>query len=138
MEDNNPTQVRHFKLANGEEIVGVLAVKNDDSYIIERPVALIPNMLGHMQFQHWFPLSEAKTFKVYKTNVIQSAAVSKYVKEAYIQYVLDTKKPKYKIQTTQQALESILKKERQFIEEQLEESELDLDLPALPEKKVLH
>ena len=58
--------IRHFKLANGEEIIGILSVKNDDSYIIERPVSLVPNMLGQMQFQHWFPLSEAKNFKVYK------------------------------------------------------------------------
>ena len=126
---DNPTQVRHFKLANGEEIIGVLAVKNDDSYLIERPVSLIPNMLGHMQFQPWFPLSDTSTFKVYKVNVIQSAPVD--------EFVLHTKKTKYKIQSTQQALSDILKKERQYIEEQLEEAELDF-LPEVPEKKVLH
>lgn len=134
---DNPTQVRHFKLANGEEIIGVLAVKNDDSYLIERPVSLIPNMLGHMQFQPWFPLSDTSTFKVYKVNVIQSAPVDEYVKEEYIKFVLDTKKTKYKIQSTQQALSDILKKERQYIEEQLEEAEMDF-LPQVPEKKVLH
>jgi hypothetical protein len=69
--------------------------------------------------------------------VIQSAPVDEYVKEEYIKFVLDTKKTKYKIQSTQQALSDILKKERQYIEEQLEEAEIDL-LPEVPEKKVLH
>ena len=32
--------IRHFKLMNGEEIVGLVANKNEDNYIIERPVKL--------------------------------------------------------------------------------------------------
>ena len=38
--------IRHFKLLNGEEIIALLAVKNDDNFIIERPVR-IPAWSGH-------------------------------------------------------------------------------------------
>ena len=31
--------IRHFKLMNGEEIIGLVAIKNDDNFIIERPVS---------------------------------------------------------------------------------------------------
>ena len=56
--------IRHFKLMNGEEIIGLVAVTNDDNYIVERPVKLHPSVLGGMQFSSWFPFSEAKQFKV--------------------------------------------------------------------------
>ena len=64
--------IRHFKLMNGEEIIGLVAVTNDDNYIVERPVKLHPSVLGGMQFSSWFPFSEAKQFKVLKSNIIQS------------------------------------------------------------------
>ena len=42
--------IRHFKLMNGEEIIGLLAVKNEDNLIIERPVRINPSFLGGVQF----------------------------------------------------------------------------------------
>jgi len=130
--------IRHFKLANGEEIIGILSVKNDDSYIIERPVSLVPNMLGQMQFQHWFPLSEAKNFKVYKVNVMQSARVEEYVSDEYIKFVLKEPKAKLKIGGMKEALTEMLKKEQEYLEELA--SEHDDILPSLeaPTKKTIH
>ena len=64
---NTGLNIRHFKLMNGEEIIGLLAIKNDDNYIIERPVRINPSLLGGIQFSAWFPFSEDKQFKVLKS-----------------------------------------------------------------------
>ena len=44
--------IRQFKLINGEDIIGILNTKNDDNYIVEGPVVLLPNLFGNMQFAH--------------------------------------------------------------------------------------
>ena len=69
--------IRHFKLMNGEEIIGLVAVKNKDNYIVERPVRLNPSMLGGIQFSAWFPFSDAKQFKLRISDIIQHVPVSK-------------------------------------------------------------
>tara|TARA_B100000927_G_scaffold291506_1_gene294074 strand:+ start:2382 stop:2813 length:432 start_codon:yes stop_codon:yes gene_type:complete len=132
--------IRHFKLANGEEIIGILAVKNDDSYIIEGPVMLIPNVLGGMQFQHWFPLSNTKNFKVYKVNVMQSARVEKYVVEQYIKFVMQEPRSQLKIGGIKEAITEMLEKEKALLEEM--SSEYEESLPSglldIPKKETIH
>ena len=71
--------IRHFKLMNGEEIIGLVAIKNDDNFIIERPVRLNPSMLGGVQFVAWFPFSDAKQFKVFKSSILQHVPVAESI-----------------------------------------------------------
>ena len=85
--------IRHFKLMNGEEIIGLLAVKNDDNYIIERPVRLNPGMLGGIQFSAWFPFSESKQFKVLKTAIIQHVPIAESIKDTYVNFALKMDQP---------------------------------------------
>jgi hypothetical protein len=85
--------IRHFKLMNGEEIIGLLAVKNDDNYIIERPVRLNPGMLGGIQFSAWFPFSESKQFKVLKSAIIQHVPIAESIKDTYVNFALSMDKP---------------------------------------------
>tara|TARA_B100001939_G_C16807902_1_gene558643 strand:+ start:9 stop:407 length:399 start_codon:yes stop_codon:yes gene_type:complete len=80
--------IRHFKLTNGENIVGLIAVRNDDNYIIERPVAVTQNLAGSYSFTPWFPFSEAKTFKVNKVHILQHVPLAEAVKHDYIQFAL--------------------------------------------------
>ena len=61
--------IRHFKLVNGDEIVALVSVKNNDNWILERPVTVSSNILGSYQFSPWFPFSDAKLFKVLKSHV---------------------------------------------------------------------
>jgi hypothetical protein len=109
--------IRQFKLLNNDDIIAVLNTKNDDNYIIERPVVLIPNILGNMQFEHWFPLSSQKVFKLYKTRVLQHVPVDEYIHETYINFVLNTKKPQYKLQSLTEAAEEYLKLKNEYMEE---------------------
>lgn len=109
--------IRQFKLINGEDVIAVLNTKNDDNYIIERPVVLLPNLLGNMQFSHWFPLSSQKTFKLYKNRIVHHVPLDEYLHETYIKFVLETKRPEYKLQTVKEAVQDMVTRERELIEE---------------------
>jgi len=85
--------IRHFKLMNGEEIIGLLAIKNDNNYIIERPVRIHPSLLGGVQFSAWFPFSESKQFKVLKSSIIQHVPIAESIKDTYVQFALKMDKP---------------------------------------------
>jgi hypothetical protein len=85
--------IRHFKLMNGEEIIGLVAVKNDNNYIIERPVKIHPSLLGGVQFSAWFPFSEDKQFKVLKSNIIQHVPIAESIKDTYVNFALKMDNP---------------------------------------------
>ena len=110
--------IRQFKLINGEDIIAVLNTKNDDNYIVEGPVVLLPNLLGNMQFAHWFPLSSQKVFKLYKNRIVHHVPVEEYLHESYINFVLNSKRPEYKLQSMKEAITDIVEREREMIEEE--------------------
>ena len=124
--------IRHFKLMNGEEIIGLVANKNEDNYIIERPVKLNPSMLGGIQFQAWFPFSNSKMFKIRMSDIIQHVPVAETIKETYVQFALKMDKPIQAIQTKsdQEILEEY---ENRLINEYAEEG-----IPDLDKKRTLH
>ncbi len=95
--------IRHFKLMNGEEIIGLVSITNDDNYIIERPVRLNPSMLGGVQFSAWFPFSDTKTFKVLKSSIIQHVPIAETIKDTYVQFALKMDKPIQQIHTKSDA-----------------------------------
>lgn len=125
--------IRHFKLMNGEEIIGLVAVKNKDNYIVERPVRLNPSMLGGIQFSAWFPFSDAKQFKIRMSDIIQHVPVAETIKETYVQFALKMDKPVEAIQskTDQELL--------QEYEERLANGMYDDEYPEeLDKKRTLH
>ena len=122
--------IRHFKLMNGDDIIGLVAVKNDDNYIVERPVSIQSNLLGGFQFTPWFPFSESKQFKIMKSNIIQHVPIAEDVKENYVQFALkldEVRKPVTK--SDQEILEEY---EDQIINKYAEEG------VPIPEKKTIH
>ena len=110
--------IRQFKLINGEDVIAVLNAKNGDNYIIEGPVVLVPNMLGNLQFSHWFPLSDQKVFKLYKNRIVHHVPVDKYLHETYLNFVLNTKRPEYKLQSVREAINDLVEREREMLEEE--------------------
>lgn len=125
--------IRHFKLMNGEEIIGLVAVKNKDNYIVERPVRLNPSMLGGIQFSAWFPFSDAKQFKIRMSDIIQHVPVAETIKETYVQFALKMDKPVESVQT---------KSDQEILEEYENRLANDLYEDGLPEeldkKRTLH
>ena len=125
--------IRHFKLMNGEEIIGLVAVKNEDNYIVERPVRLHPSMLGGIQFSAWFPFSDAKQFKLRMSDIIQHVPVAETIKETYVQFALKMDKPVESIQA---------KSDQEILEEYENRLANDLYEDGLPEeldkKRTLH
>ena len=85
--------IRHFKLMNGEEIVALVSVKNNDNWIVERPVTVHANLAGGYSFAPWFPFSDAKTFKILKKDIVQHVGVADTIKETYVNYALQLSKP---------------------------------------------
>jgi len=125
--------IRHFKLMNGEEIIGLVAIKNDDNFIIERPVRLNPSMLGGVQFQAWFPFSDSKTFKILKTNIIQHVPVAETIKDTYVSFALKMDKPIETVQTKSDA-ELLEEYENRLVNEYAEDG-----IPEeLDKKRTLH
>ena len=110
--------IRQFKLINGDDVIAMLNTKNDDTYIVEGPVVLLPNLFGNMQFAHWFPLSSQKTFKLYKNRIVHHVPVDEYLHETYINFVLNTKKPEFKLQSMKDAVQDIVERERELIDEE--------------------
>ena len=125
--------IRHFKLMNGEEIIGLVAVKNEDNYIVERPVRLHPSMLGGIQFSAWFPFSDAKQFKLRMSDIIQHVPVAETIKETYVQFALKMDKPVESVQP---------KSDQEILEEYENRLANDLYEDGLPEeldkKRTLH
>jgi len=125
--------IRHFKLMNGEEIIGLVAVKNTDNYIVERPVRLNPSMLGGIQFSAWFPFSDAKQFKIRMSDIIQHVPVAETIKETYVQFALKMDKPVESVQT---------KSDQEILEEYENRLANDMYEDGLPEeldkKRTLH
>ena len=125
--------IRHFKLMNGEEIIGLVAIKNKDNYIVERPVRLNPSMLGGIQFSAWFPFSDAKQFKIRMSDIIQHVPVAETIKETYVQFALKMDKPVESVQT---------KSDQEILEEYENRLANDLYEDGLPEeldkKRTLH
>ena len=122
--------IRHFKLMNGEEIIGLLAIKNEDNLIIERPVRINPSFLGGVQFSAWFPFSESKQFKVLKSSILQHVPIAESIKDTYVQFALKMDKP-------------IMMPDIRSDEELMQEYEDSLassahDITLNGEKKVLH
>ncbi len=122
--------IRHFKLMNGEDIIGLLAVKNEDNLIIERPVRNQPSFLGGIQFSAWFPFSESKQFKVLKSSIIQHVPIAESIKDLYVQFALKMDKPIMMpdIRSDEELM--------QDYEDSLSSSADDINIRA--EKKVLH
>jgi hypothetical protein len=122
MEDLN---IRHFKLINGEDIIGIVSTKNDDNWMIERPVLVGSNLLGGYQFTPWFPFSNTKMYKVLFRDIVNSTGIDPDVKESYLKFVLELKKgPKKSIANNSQLLSEMEAEIDERMAELYEEGEL--------------
>tara|TARA_B100001094_G_scaffold15733_1_gene13539 strand:+ start:3775 stop:4188 length:414 start_codon:yes stop_codon:yes gene_type:complete len=135
--------IRQFKLLNGDDIIAVMQTKNVDNYIIERPVMVTTHMFGHITFDHWFPLSSQKIFKLYKNRCIQHVPIDEDIQEAYTKFILNSqKKQQFKVQSPDQLLKALVDKNDQYtkmIEDELEIStDDDSDLVSDTEEPTIH
>ena len=94
-------------------------MKNDDSYLVERPFSVSNNILGGFQLSPWFALSENKTFKIMKEHIVNHVMVAE-----------DVKKPRSNEQIMEDLEQTLIDRydeERQYLE-----PEEDI------EKKIIH
>ena len=129
--------IRHFRLTNGDELLGLVSVKNENNWVIERPVLVNANLMGGFNFTPWFPFSDAKTFKILKTHIIQHVPVVDTVKSTYLAFViqLQDKDRSVDIKSQKQSLDDY---ERELIEKY---SDDDIDIEYTDEihlEKTIH
>ena len=129
--------IRHFKLVNGDEIIGLVAVKNDDSYLVERPFSVSNNILGGFQLSPWFALSENKTYKIMKDHIVNHVMVADDVKGVYVDYALKISERRIPIKTPRSNYEIMDELEEKLIERYDEERQF-LDYEEDIEKKIIH
>lgn len=134
--------IRQFKLLNGDDIIAVLQTKNSDNYIIERPVAVVANMFGQLTFNHWFPLSSQKIFKLYKNRCIQHVPIDSDIETAYTKFIMNTtSKQHYEVQDTEQMIKNIMEKTKQYsrlVEEDILDEEYISGLGTEIEDPTIH
>lgn len=129
--------IRHFKLVNGDEIIGLVAVKNDDSFLVERPFSVSNNILGGFQLSPWFALSENKTYKIMKDHIVNHVMVADDVKGVYVDYALKISERRIPIKTPRSNYEIMDELEEKLIERYEEERQF-LDYEEDIEKKIIH
>jgi len=82
--------IKQFKLRSGEDIIALVAGRNEDNWMIEVPLALRENMSGGVQLAHWFPFSTTRLFKLLDIDIMQQANVINEIKHTYLEYALKT------------------------------------------------
>ena len=78
--------IRHFKLTNGEEIIGLVNNATENAYIIERPAVVHVSNLGVYMFSSWFPFSEQNLFKILKSSIVMQSGIIEESKHSYIRF----------------------------------------------------
>jgi len=78
--------IRHFKLTNGEEIIGLVNSATENAFIIERPAVVHVSNLGVYMFSSWFPFSDQNLFKILKTSVVMQSGIIEESKHSYIRF----------------------------------------------------
>ena len=129
--------IRHFKLVNGDEIIGLVAVKNDDSYLVERPFSVSNNILGGFQLSPWFTLSENKTFKIMKEHIVNHVMVAEDVKGVYVEYALKIDERRVPIKKPR-SNEQIMEELEQTLIDRYDEERQYLEPEEDIEKKIIH
>ena len=129
--------IRHFKLVNGDEIIGLVAVKNDDSYLVERPFSVSNNILGGFQLSPWFALSEIKSFKIMKEHIVNHVMVAEDVKGVYVEYALKIDERRVPIKKPR-SNEQIMEELEQTLIDRYDEERQYLEPEEDIEKKIIH
>lgn len=88
MTELNDTNIRHFKLSSGEEVVAVVSGKtNDNMLILEHPmkvmIAITDNGFKFM-FATWQPMAKDETCHINPMHIISHVECSNDIKERYV------------------------------------------------------
>ena len=130
--------IRQFKMLNGEEIIGLVNQKETNSYIIERPFKILPNMIGGFTLLPWFPFSSQKLFKIGNQYIMHSVEIDEDMKIEYVKLAsTDPKIAKPQLAPVDHRdPRELLQEFEEFLEEDLRE-EIDFE-QHLKENKTLH
>ena len=116
--------IRQFKMLNGEEIIGLVSQKETNSYIIERPFKILPNMIGGFTLLPWFPFSSQKLFKIGNQYIMHSVEIDDEMKTEYIR--LASHEPKIaKPEMAPTDSKELLQEFEEFVDDLREESDFE-------------
>ena len=112
-------------------------MKNDDSYLVERPFSVSNNILGGFQLSPWFALSENKTFKIMKEHIVNHVMVAEDVKGVYVEYALKIDERRVPIKKPR-SNEQIMEELEQTLIDRYDEERQYLEPEEDIEKKIIH
>ena len=130
--------IRQFKMLNGEEIIGLVSQKETNSYIIERPFRILPNMVGGFTLLPWFPFSSQKLFKIGNQYIMHHVEIDEDMKTEYIKLAATDPKVAKPVMTAVDNKDprELLQEFEEFLEEEVRE-EIDFERDT-KKNKVLH
>lgn len=135
----NKMDIRHIKMINGDEIIALVSRNNDDNMLVERPCAVIKNMIGTYNLSPYFPFSSSTLFKFLKNRVLCSVKVDDSLKQKYLGYVLQMRAPTGELLAGEsemlQQYQDVLK---EYATQVAEEEDYYYEEDELPSKKILH
>jgi len=83
--------IHQLKLMNGDDIIALIVSKNENTFVVERPILVHPAGDGAYRFSPWFYLSSESIYTLDRLHIISHIVVDENVKLTYIQYALSDK-----------------------------------------------
>lgn len=88
MTELNDTNIRHFKLSSGEEIIAVVNGKtNDNMLVLEHPMRVLIAVTDtgfKFMFSTWQPMAKDDTCHINPMHIISHVECSNDIKERYV------------------------------------------------------
>ena len=89
-----PDDIISFKILNGDEIVAKLVSEDEDSFVIVKPMAIIPSPQGIALMQALFSVDPGKTIRLDKGHVMLNGLTTKQIADHYQEITSGIQLPK--------------------------------------------
>lgn len=74
-----------FKLVNGDEVIGKVTEVRTETYLVDRPMVIIPGSKGLMLMQAMFSLQKDKAVELHREHVMMTCGVIDELHDHYIE-----------------------------------------------------
>jgi len=93
MKELSDTDIRHFKLSSGDDVISMVVKEQDDVVILMQPMQVHSSINNHTQayyFTDWQPLAKINSCAISKLHIISFVECNNDIKEKYIRMCLES------------------------------------------------
>lgn len=80
-----------FKLANGDEVIATISSESNDSYMLTKPVTVVPSQQGLGLMQSMFAGDKDRAVELFKSSIMMRGHVVEQMRMHYLQTTTDIK-----------------------------------------------